>query len=149
MSQREKRKRHRSLLELIQQRNITTQGELAQRMKEQGFVATQTTISRDIEALGIVKGPKGYHLPDSLEFKPGWIRNLELHGLSIVKVGIHLLVLKTSVSAAKIIATDLDDEDWEDIVGTIAGDDTVFMAVQDELAQTRVFEQINEILLQR
>ncbi len=149
MSTRDKRKRHRSLLELIQQRNISTQEELASRMKEQGFHATQTTISRDIEELGVVKGPQGYHVPDSLEFKPSWIRNLELHGLSVVAVGMHLLVLKTSVSAAKIIANDLDGEDWDDVVGTVAGDDTIFIAVADQDAQKKVLDQINQILLSR
>ena len=131
-----KQQRHTAIREVIAQGSVASQDELRRRLAKRGFHVTQATLSRDIHELRLSKGPAGYALPgngtvedeDSL---PG-IREV-LSGFGIeVRQAMNQLVLITTTSAAQPVAAAIDYEDWPEVVGTIAGDDTVFVVCPDE-----------------
>ena len=96
---------------------------------------TQATLSRDIHELRLAKGPSGYTLPGSGETEdddaPGIRQVLEGFGLE-VRQAINLLVLVTATGSAQPVAAGIDYEDWPEVIGTIAGDDTVLIICPDE-----------------
>jgi transcriptional regulator of arginine metabolism len=145
-----KQLRQRAIRDLIEQRTIRTQQELAAALRERGFRATQATISRDVAELGLGKGSRegrpAYVLPPRL-------RDAEVSGedrlrrlLSDVPVEFRvadlLLVVKTLPGSAHAVAAALDRTRWPEIVGSIAGDDTVFVATPDRTAVRRLRDRL-------
>lgn len=140
-----KQDRHQAILELIAKQTIETQSDLVAKINEQGFQVTQATVSRDIDDLKIVKGPKGYVLPlGHMDF--GWLQSIQQHVESIHKAGSHMLVLKTQDSAALVVARDLDHESIDGVVGTLAGIDTVFVAMADPTSQEALYQMVQGAL---
>jgi len=130
--------RQLKLLELIEQRPLRTQDDLAAALRSAGFDATQSSISRDVAALGLVKRQGAYVRAPSEE--PPQVENvLEQHireGLLAVRTaGDTLLVLRTPPSEANRVARAIDQLAWNGVVGTLAGDDTIFIAVDGVSAQ--------------
>lgn len=122
--------RQGQILKLIRSKGIFTQDELAQELKGQGILATQVTLSRDLRDLRLVKTQSGYQeLPP--EENPLHLESLARDFLRDVRVAQNLIVLKTDPGHASPIAVALDNEDWEEILGTIAGDDTVLVIAAD------------------
>ncbi len=141
-----KQLRQRAIRDLVDQRPIRTQQELAAALRERGFRTTQATISRDVAELGLVKttrdGAHVYALPPRLvEAEVSGEDRLRrlLHDLpaEIREAGL-LLVVKTLPGSAHPIAAALDRARWPEVAGSIAGDDTVFVAVTDRAALQRV-----------
>ncbi len=122
--------RQGQILKLIRSRHIHTQDELCQELKKLGIVATQVTLSRDIRELRMVKTPDGYQemLPE--ETGPQFA-SLATEFLTDVRIAQNLVVLKTSPGHANTVAVALDGEEWPDVVGTIAGDDTILVIAPD------------------
>jgi len=141
-----KQLRQRAIRDLVDQRPVRTQQELAAALRERGFRTTQATISRDVAELGLVKasreGAHVYALPPRLVEAEisgeDRLRRL-LHDLpaEIREAGL-LLVVKTLPGSAHPIAAALDRARWPEVAGSIAGDDTVFVAVTDRAALQRV-----------
>jgi transcriptional regulator of arginine metabolism len=141
-----KQLRQRAIRDLVDQRPIRTQQELAAALRDRGFHATQATVSRDVAELGLAKGRRGatraYVLPPRLiEAEASGddrLRRLladlplELHDAGL------LLVLKTLPGSAHPIAAAIDRARWPGVVGSIAGDDTVFVAFADRRAMSLV-----------
>src|SRR3990172_11016168 len=134
------------IMKQLRQRPIRTQQELAAALRERGFRTTQATISRDVAELGLVKssheGVQVYALPPRLvEAEVSGEDRLRrlLHDLpaEIREAGL-LLVVRTLPGSAHPIAAALDRARWPDVAGSIAGDDTVFIAVPDRAALQRV-----------
>jgi len=130
------RKQHRqqALLELVAERPLRTQGEVARALRAAGFPATQATVSRDIVELGLVKAARGgghaYASPATVTATGGaerLRRFCEDYPVESCVAGT-ILVLRTSPGTANALAIALDTSRFEDIVGTLAGDDTVFIA---------------------
>ncbi len=141
-----KQLRQRAIRDLVDQRPIRTQQELAGALRERGFRATQATISRDVAELGLVKasrdGAQVYVLtPRLVEAEVSGEDRLRrlLHDLpaEIREAGL-LLVVKTLPGSAHAVAAALDRARWPEVVGSIAGDDTVFIATADRAALRRV-----------
>jgi transcriptional regulator of arginine metabolism len=122
--------RHGQIQKLIRGHAISTQEELAAQLKKLGIDTTQVTLSRDIRELGLVKTPDGYR---QMSRKPGGpdLDTILAEFLQDVRVAQNLLVLKTSPGHASTLAIALDQEEWEEVVGTIAGDDTVLVIAPD------------------
>ncbi len=100
-----------------------------------GIAATQATISRDLRAIGAVKGPGGYMVPETPE-PSGHARSASVmaqHVTSIAEAA-GLVVLKTKPGSAAVVALELDERPPRDVVGTVAGDDTVLVAVSSSAA---------------
>ena len=126
--------RHEKIIELIRQYEIDTQEELAARLNEAGFKVTQATVSRDIRALKMTKvaGSNGYaileeHTPDVLSDK--YSRVLK-DAVIAMNIGQNIVVVKTIPGMAMAAAAALDAMKWPEILGCIAGDDTIMCVVK-------------------
>ena len=125
--------RQAQIQKIIRERPVATQEELAGELSAKGIEATQVTLSRDIRELGIVKTPEGYRDPGSLTNGDVPRENLgRVLGefLRDVEVAGNLVVLKTNAGGAAAVALALDGEHWREVVGTVAGDDTIFVAAR-------------------
>ncbi|MEZ4414666.1 MAG: arginine repressor [Gemmatimonadota bacterium] len=118
--------RHRAIRELLSRERIRTQARLVARLREQGHDITQASISRDLRALAVTKVRGVYQLPDDPRRIPSAILGLIE---AAVPAGDHLMVVRTRVGAAQPVGVAIDEAGWPEVVGTIAGDDTIFIAV--------------------
>jgi transcriptional regulator of arginine metabolism len=141
-----KQLRQRAIRDLVEQRPIRTQQDLAAALRERGFRTTQATVSRDVAELGLIKvtrdGAVTYGLPPRLveAETSGEDRLRKLLAdlpLEIQEAGL-LLVLRTLPGSAHAIAAALDRTRWPEVVGSIAGDDTVFVAAPNRASLQRV-----------
>jgi len=141
-----KQLRQRSIRDLVEQRTIRTQQELAAALRERGFKTTQATISRDVAELGLIKvsreGTVAYALPPRLieAETSGEDRLRKLFRdlpVEIREAGF-LLVIRTLPGSAHAIAAALDRARWPEVAGSIAGDDTLFVAFSDRASLGRV-----------
>ncbi len=114
--------RQEQILKTIRRQRVLTQDELAKSLKKQGIDATQVTLSRDLRDLGLVKTAGGYQLL-AAQGKGGLL--LE------ARVAQNLLVLRTPAAHAGQMARAIDEQAWPDVVGTVAGDDTVLVVTLD------------------
>ncbi len=137
--------RQGQILKLIRAKKISTQEELAQELKASGVAATQVTLSRDIRELRLVKTPQGYQemLPE--EAGPT-LSLLAAEFLHDVKCAQNLVVLKTAPGHANSVAVALDAADWPEVVGTIAGDDTILVIAPDNPTASAVRDKMLQIL---
>ncbi|HEX7484980.1 MAG TPA: arginine repressor [Candidatus Limnocylindrales bacterium] len=141
-----KQLRQREIRDLLAQRPIRTQQELAAALRDRGFRATQATISRDVAELGLIKssqdGIQSYTVPARVtEAESTGEERLRalLHDLPVnVREAGLMLVIRTLPGSAHAIAAALDRTRWSEVVGSIAGDDTVFVAFADRAALQRV-----------
>jgi transcriptional regulator of arginine metabolism len=142
----DRRKRHLKILELISIRSVRTQEELADALAAQGWEVTQSSVSRDIAALRLVKVDGAYRkpAPRSNRSDPDELRVAE-GILTIDMAGDSLVVLHTSPGEANHVAIALDRLAWPEVVGTIAGDDTIFLAVKDSRSQRRVIREVRRL----
>ncbi len=143
-----KQQRHTVIRELLTKTAVPSQDELRRKLAGRGFHVTQATLSRDIHELRLFKGPNGYSLPADGEEEsslPEIREVLESFGLE-VRQAKNLLVLVTTTGGAQPIAAGIDYEDWPEVVGTIAGDDTVLIICPDEEQGTMLKERIEGYL---
>ena len=142
----DRRKRHLKILELISTRAIHTQEELAEALAGAGWEVTQSSVSRDIAALRLVKVDGAYRRPlRGTNTQDPDERRITESVLSSEPAGDALIVLHTPPGEANRVAVALDRLAWPDVVGTIAGDDTIFLAVKDGSAQRRVLRQMRKL----
>jgi len=129
-----KQQRHNVIRELLSKTTIANQDELRRKLAGRGFHVTQATLSRDIHELRLSKGPAGYTLTNGdaqeEDALPGIREVLKSFGLE-VRQSMNLLVLITTTGSAQPVAAGIDYEDWPEVVGTIAGDDTVLVICPD------------------
>ena len=141
----DRRKRHLRILELISTRAVRTQEELADALSAVGWQVTQSSVSRDIAALHLAKVDGIYRRarnaagrdPDEVRIAEG-VLTAEAAGDAIV-------VVHTPPGEANRVGVALDRLAWPEIVGTIAGDDTIFLAVSNQAAQRQVVKKIRAI----
>jgi transcriptional regulator of arginine metabolism len=132
----QKTQRQEVLLKLISAERIASQGELAQRLRSRNFDVTQASISRDLDELGVIKSAGIYTVPR----KP---RGATVFGLTSLETsGESLVVAKCDSGLASAAAVKIDAARIPEIVGTIAGDDTIFIAVKDAKSQRVVIRKV-------
>jgi transcriptional regulator of arginine metabolism len=122
--------RQGQILKLIRSKKISTQDELAQELRTLGIAATQVTLSRDIRDMRLVKTRDGYKEMAPEETGPGFSL-LASEFLQDVLRAQNLVVLKTMPGHANSVAVALDREQWPEVIGTIAGDDTILVITPD------------------
>jgi len=144
--------RHVKILEIITKKPIETQDELAEELKEQGFNVTQATISRDIKELRLIKvltenNKYRYALPDTKT------NNISERLVRMFKESIvgfdhsdNLIVIKTLTGAANAAAAAIDALQWKEIVGTIAGDDTILVIVRSKSGVKDLLERFKSLM---
>ncbi len=143
-----KSRRHAAIRSLISSSEIYSQHELAQLLAREGIEATQATLSRDLSELGVLKGPDGYQLPGAAVAAPApdaaLARVLRRELISITMGGT-LVVLKTPTGHGNALAIELDRMRMQGVLGTIAGDDTVFLAASTPLAARRIVKELRTL----
>lgn len=147
-----KRQRHEVIVDLINRHDIETQEELAAYLKEEGFEVTQATVSRDIRELNLSKistgnGKQKYIILSNDETKLGdkYIRVLR-DGFVSMNMAQNILVIKTVQGMAMAVAAAVDAMKFPEIVGCIAGDDTIMAAIKSVDDTLVVMDKLNDIL---
>lgn len=124
--------RQGQILQLIRAKSISTQEDLAAELARLGVEATQVTLSRDMRELGLVKAGDGYReLSVGAEKSAPEIGTLVAEFLYDVRIAQNLIVIKTTPGGANSLAVALDRSQWPEIVGTVAGDDTILVVTPD------------------
>ena len=139
--------RRRAIARLLEEHQVSRQSELVALLRAEGFVATQSSVSRDLRDLGAAKLKNGYSLPERSQDGNGEI----LHAVAelvrdIRTAGPNLLVVRTVVGAAQRVAVTLDRIDWPEVVGTLSGDDTIFVATANSTHQRRLRVRLRQNL---
>jgi len=133
-----KRTRQQKILSLIQAKPIGTQEDLRALLERAGLAATQSSVSRDLEELGIVKQHGHYTLPRA--------NGTSARGLlSLDQAGDSLVIARTLPGLASAVAVEIDAAALADVVGTIAGEDTIFIAVRDAKSQRTTVKKVWEL----
>jgi len=130
-----KRERQQKILDLIRAKPIGTQEDLRALLEHAGVAATQSSVSRDLEELGVVKHHGHYTLP---RMNGNGARGL----LSLDHAGDNLIIARTFPGLASAVAVEIDGAAISEVVGTIAGEDTIFIAVRDAKAQKTAVKEI-------
>jgi len=134
-----KERRQQTIRDLIKAGNITTQEELTKLLSEADFSVTQSSVSRDLEQIGIIKTNGFYALPKIS-------KGTQTYGLlSLETAGGNLVVAKCESGLASAVAVRIDNANITEIIGTIAGDDTIFIAVKDTKQQKVAMKRIWEL----
>lgn len=140
--------RQEQILKLIRSRPFHSQSELAEALRENGVETTQVTLSRDLKELALVKTPAGYaemetapassSMQDLVHILQNFVRD--------IRRAQNLLVLKTDPGAAQTVAVTLDSEEWDELVGSLAGDDTVLLICEDDRHSRTVEKKLRELI---
>ena len=127
--------RQQAILAIISEQQIATQQELAEQLSKQGFAATQSSVSRDITRLGLTKVDGFYIAPEDAVSAGGQVTSIDTAGDNII-------IVKTEVGQAQPAAVIIDRASLNEIVGTVAGDDTILIAVKNGAAQRLAMKNI-------
>ncbi len=147
-----KSKRHEKILELITNENISTQSELTDRLNDCGFNVTQATASRDLQEMRVIK----VMLSDgSYKYAPSKDNDISIgdklesilnHCLTNADYASNIVVLKTMSGAAQAVGYALDSFVWDEIVGTICGDDTIMIVVRNEKSAKQLCSKLTKFI---
>jgi transcriptional regulator of arginine metabolism len=137
--------RQGQILKIIRQKPIYTQDELARELAQAGIQTTQVTLSRDMREMGLVKTAEGYRMFSADAGTPDLAGVINEYLLDI-HLAQNLVVLRTSPGNASTIAVAIDRQDLAEVVGTIAGDDTVLVIAPDNDTALRFREQLLAML---
>ncbi len=140
-----KNKRHAKILDIIQNTNTVTQSDLTQKLCDSGFDVTQATVSRDIKALGLIKvanGKNGYKYQQPSNAPTASSKHLTIFAQSVIKVeaAMHTIVVKTLAGMAQAAAAAIDSTIGAQILGSIAGDDTILIVTDSPESAARLKE---------
>ena len=140
--------RQRAVLEALRHGPVANQEDLQRALRKRGFKVGQATLSRDIRDLNLSKTGTGYALPQGegagLALPP--VQRLVREFVLDVRPAQNLLVVKTIIGSAQPVAAALDEQEWEELVGTIAGDDTILIVCPDKSAAGKLAARIEEML---
>lgn len=134
-------RRKDEILKIVRESTVHSQDEILTALRKRGFKVTQPTLSRDLRDLGLAKTPSGYIVPGEviapvITFVPHEVRETRLEHLvrdSVLsaEAAMNLVVIKTPAAAAQPVASAIDAADVEDALGTVGGDDTIFVAFRN------------------
>ena len=149
-----KTKRQNMILKLVSEKNIATQEELQQELRSRGFDVTQATVSRDIKELALIKtsdssGQYKYAVPalkrSSMAQKDSAILTILSDGVISVDFAMNIVVVKCHVGMAQAVCAKLDNTELDNVVGTIAGDDTIFIIMRSEKDASRLVKELSMV----
>jgi transcriptional regulator of arginine metabolism len=139
--------RRDAIVRILRQTAVGRQAELVRLLHREGFEATQSSVSRDLREIGVVKGADRYLLPASEDaLTPSHFEDVRGFVKGYRGAGSALTVLRTTAGAAQSVAIAIDKAHWPEIVGTIAGDDTIFIATENARAQRRLHQHLRSSL---
>jgi transcriptional regulator of arginine metabolism len=125
---------------------VRKQEDLARLLKEAGHEVTQSSVSRDLRDMGVIKAGGRYVLPPLQVARPnGDFGMLAQFVRGLKRAGPSLTILKTTVGAAQSVAVAIDKADWPEVAGTISGDDTIFIATANSRAQEELLGRLHAL----
>jgi transcriptional regulator of arginine metabolism len=138
--------RQGQILNVVRTQRLRTQESLVEALRKLNVDVTQATLSRDIAELGLIKTPQGYTVPGAVTATGPDLETTVHEFLRDVRVAQHTLVLQTAAGSASPLAEALDQAGWPEIVGTIAGDNTVLVVARDNRTAEAVRKKLMELL---
>ncbi len=141
-----KKARQARIVELVRERAVTSQQEIARHLRMQGLHATQSTLSRDIREIGLVKARGSYQLspPDAIVPGERLVRRTFRDLLVKVASSGNIVMVKTPPGNGHSMGAVLDAAQWPEVLGTVAGDDTVFILLKSPRSGAKVIRRIEE-----
>lgn len=145
--------RHAKIKEIIENTVIETQEDLAAALRRQGIDVTQATVSRDIKELMLIKVPIGdgryryaFPLEPNILVSPSRMEKVFQDSIVTINFSENIIVLKTLPGLAQAVAYTIDNVKWQEIIGTVAGDDTIMVVVKPTAAVPAVLDKFNNLL---
>lgn len=136
--------RQNVIKELIDSAEIKNHFELVDALLKKGIAVAQATLSRDLVEMGVVKKGGAYKLSEFGDESSGlWKSILRSRGKYVKKAGNHLLVVKVDPGAAQLVASEIEKQEWTEVVGIVAGDDTLFIAIDQPSSLKKIFAKLN------
>jgi transcriptional regulator of arginine metabolism len=130
------------LAKIIREQSVGRQSELVMMLRKLGHVATQSSVSRDLRELGVAKLGDRYVLPEAAPLPKNDFSTLKQFVSARLTAGSNLTVLKTTIGSAQSVAVAIDSARWPEVVGTISGDDTIFIATASADSQRKLGERL-------
>jgi transcriptional regulator of arginine metabolism len=138
--------RRAAILRILRESTVHNQDELVKRLRRHGFDATQSSVSRDLRELGVAKAGDHYIVPGEESAAAGTpFAAVANFVVDVRTAGASLTVVKTSTGTAQSVAVAIDESSWSEVVGTISGDDTIFIATDDARGQRKLRERLRAI----
>jgi Arginine repressor len=138
--------RRAAILRIIRESTVHNQDELAKLLRKHGFEATQSSVSRDLRELGVAKAGDHYILPGGDTVAAGTpFAAVANFVMEVRTAGPSLTVVKTTIGTAQSVAVAIDESSWSEVVGTISGDDTIFIATEGGREQRKLRERLRVI----
>jgi transcriptional regulator of arginine metabolism len=150
-------RRREEILRIVRSRSVHSQDELLAALRKHGFKVTQPTLSRDLHELGVAKSPNGYVAPGDLaavtpiagfipqERREERFEQLVRDNVLAAEAAGNLVVIKTPIAAAQPVASAIDTAPLDDVLGTIGGDDTIFVALRTAAAASAFARHLQQI----
>jgi transcriptional regulator of arginine metabolism len=147
-------RRREEILRIVRETAVHSQDELMAVLHKRGFVVTQPTLSRDLRELGLVKTPNGYVSPEALapvatfaprESREHRFEQLVRDSVIFAEAAVNMVVLKTPPAAAQPLASAIDAMPIDDALGTIGGDDTIFVAFRTPAAAASFARRVHDV----
>ncbi|HHV72471.1 MAG TPA: arginine repressor [Clostridia bacterium] len=149
-----KSKRHSLILEIIKSKDIETQEELTAELEKRGINVTQATVSRDIKELRLIKVPTEanrykYALPEEQVSAAIYEKMSRVIKESVINIDAseNIIVIKTLTGSAQGVAAGIDSIKWPEVIGTVAGDDTIFLVIKPKDAVQSVMEKLRLLIV--
>ena len=135
--------RRMALVKIIREQTVGRQAELVAMLRKHGHAATQSSVSRDLRELGVAKQGDRYVLPEAGAAVKNDFSTLKQFVRDLKTAGTNLTVLRTTIGAAQSVAVAIDTARWPEVVGTISGDDTIFIATAGAREQHKLGERLH------
>lgn len=138
--------RREAIMRILRDGTVRNQQDLVRLLKREGHVVTQSSVSRDLRDLGVLKAAGGYVLPaEDTTRVNGDFRALVQFVRGVKPAGPCLTVVRTTIGAAQSVAVAIDKAEWPEVVGTLSGDDTIFIATNGASAQATLNERLRHL----
>jgi transcriptional regulator of arginine metabolism len=138
--------RRQAIVRILRDGHVRRQEDLARLLKTAGFEVTQSSVSRDLRDLGVLKASGRYVLPpDEVSRANGDFAMLAQFVRGLRRAGASLTVVRTTIGAAQSVAVAIDRAEWPEVAGTISGDDTIFIATANARAQDALVARLQAI----
>lgn len=137
--------RRTAILRILRESTVHNQDDLVKVLRKQGYEATQSSVSRDLRELGVAKAGDHYIVPQTADARA--VDAFAAIANFVVKIHTagSLIVVRTSTGTAQSVAVAIDQSQWPEVVGTVSGDDTIFVATQGGREQRRLRERLRGI----
>ena len=138
--------RREAIVRILREDLVRRQADLVRLLKRAGHEATQSSISRDLRDLGVLKASGRYVLPpDEVTRANGDFGSLTRFVRALRRAGPSIIVLRTTIGAAQSVAVAIDKAEWPEVAGTLSGDDTIFIATASQRAQDELVARLSAL----